>query len=300
VPELRHFTWALLAASLVVGLAALVRMADPAAGTPDDTTGAIHLPWLVTGTIATLFSVAALLFLLGVLRRLRSRRHEEEEPEGAPEVVRRQPWLQALAQILSFVNFLVIGYLLWKNVRPLDILMSLGQGAASATALPQEAPVPAPFLVTWTFAVLALVAGSGALAFAVWFTSGARLAAWWEGEAEDPAPSPLAEAVDESLEDLRAEPDARRAIIRCYARFERASAASGLVRMPWQTPMEFMREALSWLPAPREAVRALTGLFQLARFSDRAMGTGDRDRALDALDDIKAAIEERRPDAVAD
>ena len=79
---------------------------------------------------------------------------------------------------------------------------------------------------------------------------------------------------------------------------ERAAAVSGLERRPWHTPMEFMREALSRLPAPRGAVRALTGLFELARFSDRALGPGERDRAFAALDDIKAAIEEGRADAV--
>jgi hypothetical protein len=109
-----------------------------------------------------------------------------------------------------------------------------------------------------------------------------------------PPPPALVEAVDESAEDLRSEPDARRAIIRCYARFERAAAVSGLARLPWQTPMEFMRETLARLPAPRGPVSALTGLFELARFSERTLGPGERDRALDALDDIKAAIHAAR------
>jgi hypothetical protein len=161
-------------------------------------------------------------------------------------------------------------------------------------------PAPsAPFFVTWTFALLALGAGTAALVFALWFTSGERLARWWAPEDdEEPPPRPLAVAVDESLEDLRTEPDARRAIIRCYARFEHAAAVSGLARMPWQTPMEFMREALSRLPAPRGAVRALTALFEVARFSDRGLGTVERDRAVDALDDIKAAIAREPADAV--
>jgi hypothetical protein len=106
----------------------------------------------------------------------------------------------------------------------------------------------------------------------------------------------MVEAVDESLEDLRAEPDARRAIIRSYARFERAAAAVGLQRERSQTPMEFMREALRHLPGPRDAVRALTGLFELARFSDRPLGEPERTRALDALDDIKGAIDEAAAD----
>ena len=296
---LRHVIWALLAASLIVGLAALVRMADPAPGRPDDITGVIRLPVLVTWTIITLLSLAAVVFLVDLVRRMRSRRHEDDDAAlFGREEDRRPPWLQALTQILSVLNFVVLAFLLWKNLMPLTGLLSARQGIGSAGALPLERPVDAPFFITWTFAILALGVGCSALALALWVTSRDRLARWWERDADDPAPPPLVEAVEESLEDLRAEPDARRAIIRCYARFERAAAASGLERRPWHTPMEFMREALSRLPAPRGAVRALTGLFELARFSDRALGPGERDRAFAALDDIKAAIEEGRADAV--
>ena len=61
--------------------------------------------------------------------------------------------------------------------------------------------------------------------------------------------------------------------------------------------MEFMREMLGRLPTARTAVPTLTGLFQLARFSGHALGPGERDRALGALDELTAAIDERRPDA---
>src|SRR4029434_4405536 len=104
-------------------------------------------------------------------------------------------------------------------------------------------------------------------------------------------------AVDDSLETLRAEPDSRRAIVRCYARFERVAADSGLARKPSLTPMEFMREALLRLPMPRAAVPSLTGLFELARFSHHALGPRERDRALEALHEIRAAMDVGRDDA---
>jgi hypothetical protein len=288
--------WAVLGASLVVGLAGLVRLADPA-GTPDPLMGTIRLPYLVTWTIIGLFGLAALVMCIDLVRRMRSRRHEDEDAGTFGRVVpQRPPWLQALAQILSLVNFVVIGYLLWKNVLPFADFMALGAGAGAVGALPHERPPDAPFFVTWTFAILALLAGAGALAFALWITSSDRLAKWWESDEDAAVPPPLVEAVDESLEDLRGEPDARRAIIRSYARFERAAAAVGLSRVRSQTPMEFMREALSRLPAPRGAVRALTALFELARFSDRTLGAAERTTALDALDDIKAAIDKAAVD----
>jgi len=287
--------WALLAASLVAGLAGLVRIADPTVAAGDDITGVIRLPPPVTWTIAALFAGAALLIVVDVVRRLRSRRPgEDEEMMGAREAPPRQPWLHAFTQLMSLLSFVVLAYLLWTNTA-FQGLLAIGQGMGAISAAPQDPAPDAPFLITWTFAAVALLAGAAALAFAVWLTSGTRLAQWWEDDDPDePTPPPLVRAVDESLEDLRAEPDARRAIIRCYARFERAAAASGLERRPWHTPMEFMREALSRLPAPGDAVRALTGLFELARFSDQALGASDRERALHALDDIKGAIDAAR------
>ena len=292
--------WTLLAAGLVIGLAALVRMSGPAPAGPDDITGIIRLPEPVTGSIAALFTLAALVFLLALVRRLRSARSGEGEDAVGPEAARLPPWLRALNQILSLVYFLVLVYLLWRGAIPLVGVLSqgFGGGSGSAPAFPAEAPVGAPPLITWTFGILAVVAGAGALALALWVAFADRLAEWWHGETEDPPLPPLAAAVEESLEDLRAEPDARRAIIRCYARFERVAASSGLERKPWLTPMEFMREALARLPVPRGALPTLTSLFELARFSHRSLGPSERDRALDALDVLKAAIEEKRGDAV--
>jgi hypothetical protein len=287
--------WALLGASLVVGLAGLLRITDPAAE-PDGLTGVIRLPRAVLWTIITLFALAGLVMLLDLIRRMRSRRQEDEETMARGQVAPpRPPWLQALAQILSLANFIVIAYLLWKNVLPFADFMAQTAGAGAGGGAAPERAADAPFFVTWTFAAIALLAGAGALGLALWIASGDRFTTWWaREEAEEPPPPALVQAVDESLEDVRAEPDPRRAIIRCYARFERAAEAAGLQRLRAQTPMEFMREALARLPAPRDAVRALTGLFELARFSDRTLGPDERARALDALDDIKAAIDVAR------
>jgi hypothetical protein len=58
-----------------------------------------------------------------------------------------------------------------------------------------------------------------------------------------------------------------------------------------------MREVLRGLPMPRAAVPSLTGLFELARFSHHALGPRERDRALDALHEIRTAMDARRDDA---
>ena len=293
-------TFTALAASLLIGLAAVIRMAGPAADGVENLTGVIRLPYRVTGTIVTLFTLAAVVFVVDLARRARMRRREEgEEAALGPEPVRIPPWLRALTQVLSLVYFVLVGYLLWQRGVPFMSMM-LGPGAGAFDAGAQEAPIVAPPLVTWTFGILALVAGLGAVAFALWVAFGDRVADWLESRAGGDVPRPpLTAAVEDSLEDLRAEPDPRRAIIRCYARFERAAADLGLKRDPWLTPMEFMREALERLPVPRSAVPTLTRLFELARFSHRALGPAERDGALEALDEIRAAIGTGRGNAPA-
>ncbi len=103
---------------------------------------------------------------------------------------------------------------------------------------------------------------------------------------------PLQLAVEESLDDLRRLADARFAIIRCYDRFERVLAAADVRRPPWQTAPEFMRTALQHPRLPDVDVRALTALFEIARFSRHPLGPDHRERAWQALMAVKTALED--------
>jgi Domain of unknown function (DUF4129) len=288
--------WVLLPVSLVVGLAALLRMAGPGVGDPDDLKGIIRLPMPVTRVIFGLFGLAALVFIVGVARRVLGRRRRSGEGELLPEPTPMPAWMRRLTQVLSLANFVLVAYLIWRGVIPLTELLALGRGAVSAIGSAPQAPVGAPALLTWTFGVLAVLAALAALALALWVGFGDRLTEWWMRREED-APGLEAAAAAEPLEDPRAEHDPRRAIMRCYASFERVAADSGVKRHPWHTPTEFMREAIRRLPAPRDAVPTLTSLFELARFSHRALGAGERGRALAALDEITSARKEPNADA---
>ena len=285
--------WVALGASFVIGLAAVVRMAGPVTAT-DAVNGVIRLPEQVTATIAILFALAALVFLVDLVRRwLLKREAGDGEADPAFEAPRVPPWLRTLTQFLSFLNFAVLAYLLWRGVIPFGGLLGLGPGGGSGPGFPLSVPTSAPPVITWAFGILAVAAALGALALAVWVALGDRLTGARDEFTVSAPPAPLQVAVEESLEELRAEPDARRAIVRCYARFERAAADSGVERKPWFTPMEFMREALDRLPIPRRAVPTLTGLFELARFSHHELGRAERDRALEALDEIRTSMQTR-------
>ena len=107
------------------------------------------------------------------------------------------------------------------------------------------------------------------------------------------APETLAEALDESLDDLRTDPDLRRAIIAAYARMERALAAAGIPRHRAEAPLEYVERALLSLDASAGAVRRLTDLFEWARFSHHEPEPSMRDEAVDALvavrDELRAS-----------
>lgn len=283
--------WAGLAASFLLGLAAVIRMAGPAAHL-DHATGVIRLPKEVTLFIVSLFALAAVVFLIDVFRRGWSRRQGDGDPEAGMEPRRVPMWVRILRQFAGLAYFAAFAYALSRGGVSIDAILALGASAGSINVggLTGHAAESAPALVTWSFAVLAVGAGLGALGLALWVSLGARRPRE-DGDEGAAAPAALEAAVDDSVEDLRAEPDPRRAIVRCYARFERAAAASGVARTPWSTPMEFMREALRRLPLPRSAVPTLTGLFELARFSHHPIGPGERDRALAALDEIRVAMQ---------
>ncbi len=100
-------------------------------------------------------------------------------------------------------------------------------------------------------------------------------------------------ALDESLDDLRNEPDLRRAIIAAYARMERALAAAGIARDAAEAPFEYLERALRSLDTSADAVHRLTDLFEWAKFSQHEPEPAMRDEAIDAL--VAVRDELRRP-----
>jgi hypothetical protein len=101
------------------------------------------------------------------------------------------------------------------------------------------------------------------------------------------APEALADALDQSLDDLRADADLRRAIVAAYARMETALAAAGVPRRPAEAPLEYLERVLLSLDTSAEAVRRLTDLFEWARFSHHEPEPSMRDDAVDALSAVR-------------
>ncbi|MDX6441165.1 MAG: hypothetical protein QOE43_894 [Gaiellaceae bacterium] len=90
-------------------------------------------------------------------------------------------------------------------------------------------------------------------------------------------------AIDESIDDLRNDPDLRRAIVAAYARMEHALGRAGLPRHPAEAPFEYIERTLLSLDTSSASVRRLTALFESAKFSQHEPELELRDEAINAL-----------------
>lgn len=255
----------------------------------------VALPdWLII-TASAAFSIAGLVLVAAVLAAGR-RRQSEDEYELSRQPQKTSPLVVVVLVLLALApGAMMGGVLVWLALSDVSVVprpggMTLGDRGLSGLGSPDEPPiVPASPLTTGLIGALALLAGLGSLGFALWLSLAGRLLPR-PGAAED-QPARLAQAVEESLDDLRQEPDARAAILRIYRHFERALAGAAVPRRPWQTPTEFMRAVLSRLPLPPSPVRSLTGLFEIARFSRHPVGEAERDSAWRSLTEIRTTLD---------
>jgi hypothetical protein len=87
------------------------------------------------------------------------------------------------------------------------------------------------------------------------------------------------------------EPDSRRAIVAAYLAMTQAAASCGAPREPNKTASEYLRRLLGIAGAPVSAARALTSIFERARYSREAIGEEGRSLAITCLREIREGIE---------
>jgi hypothetical protein len=291
-----------VAAGIVAGIAFIVAIAGLWASTAENAGGnlatpiVLHLPPWLGWTAAAALSLASLLFLVMLMpwRRPRKKGDDEleiyHEPQPLPFSLVVVFFLIAIAPLL-----LLAGIALYFDNR--DFVANTGSAALLGTASPPTAPVhvpaqaahPASFVTAGLIVTLAVLVGFGSLAFVLWLRFGDR---WLQKTPADfrDLGSGLGAVVAVALDDLEAEDDPRRAILKIYRNFERAVAAAAVTRRPWQTPVEFMRAVLERMRLPAASVSRLTQLFEVARFSEHPMGAAEREGAWQALLDIRAHL----------
>jgi hypothetical protein len=238
--------------------------------------------------LTTIVLIAAAVVFVAVVAALLTR------PSKRP--VRPRKW-RILSLLVSFATCALIAILVAHNHVWLEDLLH-GRLAGRAQAVKgQKATQPSPAHrrnahLRWdeVAIVAALLAAVGVAAFAGRRTRPPRK--WFLRSHEE-----VALALDESLDDLRSEPDLRRAIIAAYARMERALAAVGIPRRPSEAPLEYLQRALNTLDTSAAASTRLTDLFEWAKFSHHEPDQSMRDEAIDAL--VAVRDELRRPAAAA-
>jgi hypothetical protein len=97
----------------------------------------------------------------------------------------------------------------------------------------------------------------------------------------------LEAALDESLDDLRAETDPRKAIIAAYARLERVLSANGVPRRAAETSDEYLPRVLHDLELDSGAIERLTALFTRAKFSQHDVDIAMKEEAIGALEQVR-------------
>ena len=100
----------------------------------------------------------------------------------------------------------------------------------------------------------------------------------------------LSDVLEETLDDLRAKPDPRRAVIAAYARMERSLAAHGIARRRFEAPHEYLHRVLSEVSGGRLAATRLTALFERARFSPHEVDENMKASAIEAIESLQADL----------
>ena len=248
---------------------------DGTSGTaPSVGTSAVNL---IVGAMWGAMAVVVIHIILTIRRR------QDEEPEDLVGQPRRAWWLPWLAAAIILATVAgPIALIRGSNARGVP---DPANATASLPPQPGETP-PGPDPTTpsiWT--ILAVAAGAAAAAFVI-----LRRSSQPPDHERPPMPEEIVRAVDDSIHDIESEPDARRAIVRAYARMEGALARSGVPRRPSETPFEYIEVALRRLLVPAEPGRTLTGLFEVARFSDRHLDASAKQRAIDCLLEVRFAL----------
>jgi len=203
------------------------------------------------------------------------------QPDGSPR--KRKSTVQSLVTFLVAMALLTIvvrslAGSVGPRLRPPAPQGAAGGGDSSASPAGYE-----PDFTVWPVVAVAALAGIAAVAW--WLAARGRRQSR-EPLGTTPAEA-LADVLAETLDDLRAERDPRRAVIAAYARMERALAASGLPREPSEAPEEYLRRILSDLAVTGRAAARLTSLFAWARFSGHDVRPEMKNEAIETLEQVQ-------------
>jgi hypothetical protein len=234
----------------------------------------------------TLLTITYAVVIVGVLLTLFRRRRGWQDPGSH--------WLRNYCIILVFMAlFTGIGYFVITHghFRERIQKQQAQQGQTRARRPLPFKPLPARHAhFQWPLAL-----GLGALVL----LGGVWVMVRRDRRPEPPGPGEsveeeLARAIGTTIDDLRSERDARRAVIAAYANMERILGSHGLARSRAEVPYEYLARVLRVLQVSESSVRSLTELFEYAKFSPHEIDDTMKERAIESLVAVKEDLDLRQ------
>ena len=274
----------LKAAGLGAGLVALlVLVAMAARGTHPGTSGHVAakpIPNSVQDGFITLLTVAYAVVIVAIV--IAFFRHKDRWHDPGSHWLKNFVIVLALMGILTVIGYYAIehGHLRERAAKVQRAQTRSGNNQNRIRHLHATPARQAHF--EWP-----LVLGIGGLVLlgGVWmYVRRRRLAPLFEGHSLE---VDIASAIETTIDDLRSEKDARRAVIAAYALMERTLARHGLARRRSEAPLEYLANILRGLHVRESAVVTLTRLFEFAKFSGHEVDAVMKEEAIDALTAIR-------------
>ena len=253
----------------VVGLASRAR-------TPTGGDGTRALDGDILLEYALLLTLALAVVVVPVaIWALVARLKEEEEEEVLP--ARRRNWMPAV--LLTMCGVAIVSSLLVGRSSLLHHRTHPGSPVKPLAALAQRRSTARAVRFDWLPVIVVSSLTAAGLTAAAFVLVRRRAPAPARHAAET-----LVLALERTIDDLRGEPDPRRAVIAAYAQMEAALGRSGFSRAPSEAPREYLQRVLPEVGAGADSVERLTALFERAKFSPHAIDAQMKDEAIDALE----------------
>jgi hypothetical protein len=281
---------AAVAALALGGLLAIVAFASRSdhPGSGDVGLHQREVPEQVTNDLLTIFAIGYVLAVVGLFAVAYWLRGDWTRPQ-------KSRWLRQMIMLILLTATVALLATRISHTNLADVLRRNAEKARANTpttsrtpTLPARPAAKKPAELDW---ILTGVIGGGLILAAVFVL--ARRRERLEEEETVGVEQELSAVVSDTIDDLRREPDARRAVIAAYARMERVLAQHGQPRRRSEAPFEYLARVLLGLRVRAAAVRDLTELFERAKFSTHEIDQTMKDRAIGALvsvrEDLQAA-----------
>ena len=274
----------------IVGLLVVVAMA--ARGSHPTTGGHVSsrpVPNTVQDSLVTLLAITYVLVLAGIVIGFFRYRHRwREKPSNWLANFLLVTVLMLLATAIGYYG-MTHSHLRHKIAKAQTQQGGQGKGTSGARLRPRPVPTrEAKFQWPLALGVGGLLMLGGILIY----VRGRRFTRSSPTEDES-LEAAIAAAVETTIDDLRNERDARRAVIAAYAQMERALGSHGLRRKPAEAPFEYLGRILRGLNVRDSAVRTLTDLFEYAKFSPHQIDDPMKEDAIAALLAIRDDLQQQ-------